>query len=54
MVIEVIGQDRYEELKKRSLVVVKQTVSDLEQIKFDLQKQLTRIQNGIDFDDLPF
>jgi hypothetical protein len=54
MVIEVIGQDRYEELKKRSLVVAKQTVSDLEQIKFDLQKQLTRIQNGIDFDDLPF
>jgi hypothetical protein len=54
MVIEIIGQEEYDRLKKMSLVVVKHTVSDLEQIKFELQAELKRIRNGIDFDKIPF
>jgi len=54
MVIEIIGNERYEELKKRSLVVVDQTVDDLQRIKEDLTKNLQRIKDGLDFNDLPF
>ena len=54
MIIEVIGQEEYDRLKRMSQTVVKHTVEDLEQIKFELQTDLKRIRNGIDFDNLPF
>jgi hypothetical protein len=52
MIIDVIGQEEYNRLKIMSLVVVKQTVEDLEQIKFELQDELRRIRAGIDFDEI--
>lgn len=54
MVIEVIGQEEYDRLKIMSQVVVKQTVEDLEQIKFELTAKLKQIRAGIDFNNLPF
>ena len=54
MVIDVIGQEEYDRLKIMSQVVVKQTVEDLEQIKFELTAKLKQIRAGIDFNNLPF
>ena len=45
MIIEVIGQEEYDRLKRMSLVVVDQTVEDLEQIKFELQATLKRLRS---------
>lgn len=50
MIIEVIGQEEYDRLKRMSLVVVDQTVDDLEQIKFELEEKLKQIRAGVNFD----
>jgi hypothetical protein len=50
MIIEVIGQEEYDRLKRMSLVFVDQTVDDLEQIKFELEAKLKQIRAGINFD----
>ncbi len=47
MVIDVIGQEEYDRLKTMSLVVVKQNIEDLKQIKFELEAELKRIRNGV-------
>lgn len=54
MVIEIIGNEKYETLKRKSLVVVDQTVADLEEIKRRLETELRHIRDGLDFNDLPF
>jgi hypothetical protein len=54
MVIEIIGNEKYESLKRKSLVVVDQTVADLEDIKRRLEIELRYIQDGLDFNDLVF
>jgi len=54
MVIEIIGDDKYQELKTRSKEIVSHTVSDLEEIKRRLTIELRHIQQGVDFDNLPF
>jgi hypothetical protein len=54
MVIEIIGQNYYEEMKKKSLVVVDYSVEDLRDIKLHLQGELIKIKSGMDFNNLPF
>ena len=54
MIIEIIGQDFYEAMKKKSLCVVDHTIADLEDIKAVLDAKLFKIQNGVDFDNLPY
>lgn len=49
MVVEIIGQEKYEELKQRSLVTVKHTIEDLEEIKRRLEIDLKHIQAGLNF-----
>jgi hypothetical protein len=44
-IIEVIGQDKYDELKRISLGVVNYSTADLEIIKYDLERQLRRLKN---------
>ena len=54
MVIDIIGDDKYRELKRKSLCVVDYSTADLEDLKEDLTKRLARIKAGLDFDNLPF
>jgi len=54
MVIEIIGDEKYQELKRRSQVTVDQTVADLQDIKEHLQKALREIKTGVDYEHLPF
>ena len=54
MVIEIIGDEKYQALKRMSQVVVDQTVADLQEIKEHLQGELRRIKAGVDYDNLPF
>lgn len=44
-IIEVIGQDKYNELKRISLGVVNYSTADLEIIKYDLERQLRRLKS---------
>lgn len=54
MVIEIIGDEKYQALKRMSQVVVDQTAADLQEIKEHLQGELRRIKAGVDLDNLPF
>jgi hypothetical protein len=54
MIIEIIGQEYYDEMKKKSLIVVDYTITDLLEIKEYLKKQLIIIKAGMDFNNLPF
>jgi hypothetical protein len=54
MVIEIIGQEYYDEMKRKSLVGIDYTIADLLEIKEHLQTKLIVIKNGMDFNDLPF
>jgi len=54
MVIEIIGDEKYQALKRMSQVVVDQTVADLQEIKEHLQEQLRKFKTGVDFENLPF
>ena len=54
MVLEIIGDEKYQTLKRKSLCVVDYTIADLEDLKQNLQKRLERIKAGLDFDNLPF
>jgi len=53
-IIEIIGQQKYDQLKTKSLVTVKYSMQDLRDIKETLKKKLDDIKRGIDFSDLPF
>jgi hypothetical protein len=46
MVIEIIGQDYYEEMKRKSSVVVDYTIADLIEIKEYLQNKLKELKGA--------
>jgi hypothetical protein len=52
-VIEIIGQDFYEELKKKSLIRVDYSIADLIEMKELLKKKLQELELG-DYTNLPF
>jgi len=52
-VIEIIGQDFYEEIKKKSAMVVDYTVDNLRLVKADLTAKLKELELG-NFNSLPF
>lgn len=54
LIIEIIGDEFYQELKRKSLGNIKVTEADLEMIKEYLEGKLKDYKAGIDFDDLPF
>ena len=62
MVIEIIGQPFYDEMKKKSQMIVNYSIADLQDIKTYLQKDLKKIESGINLiedginynKDLPF
>jgi len=55
LVIEIIGDDFYKELKRKSLMdIQKHTEYDLEMIIEYLDGELKRIKAGIDYENLPF
>ena len=54
LIINIIGDDEYQALKRKSLQVVDYTTADLEQIKQDLTNKLKDIKAGLDFDNIPF
>ena len=45
-VIDIIGNDFYEELKRKSLIPIKWSVEDLKQMKKCLTEKLRELQNG--------
>ena len=52
-VIEIIGQDFYEEMKKKSLIRVDYSIADLIEMKELLKKKLQELELG-DYTNLPF
>jgi len=55
MILEIIGDDTYQELKRKSLMdIQKHTEYDLEMIQEYLEGKLKYYKAGIDFNDLPF
>jgi hypothetical protein len=54
MVIEIIGDGKYQALKSKSLKVYNYNIKDLEDLKEHLKRKLSRIEAGMDFDNLPF
>lgn len=52
-VIEIIGQDFYEEMKRKSQIIVNYMIEDLKEIKASLQAKLKELESG-DYTDLPF
>jgi hypothetical protein len=54
LIINIIGDKKYQALKRKSLQVVDYTTADLEQIKQDLTNKLKDIKAGLDFDNIPF
>ena len=54
LIINIIGDDEYQALKRKSLQVVDYTTADLEQIKQDLTNKLKDIKAGLDFDNITF
>lgn len=54
MIIDVIGDKKYQELKIKSLKIVDQTVADLEDIKSFLTQELKHIRSGLNFKEIPF
>lgn len=55
MIIDIIGDDKYQELKRKSLMdIQKHTEYDLEMIQEYLEGKLKDYKAGIDFNDLPF
>lgn len=54
LIINIIGDEKYQALKRKSLQVVDYTTADLEQIKQDLTNKLKDIKAGLDFDNIPF
>jgi len=53
MVIEIIGDEFYQELKRKSQIVIDYTIADLKEIKENLKRQLIKLENG-DYNSLPF
>lgn len=53
-VIEVIGDNKYQALKRKSLTVYDYNIKDLEELKEHLKSRLAKIEAGLDFDCLPF
>ena len=55
MIIDIIGDEKYQELKRKSLMdIQKHTEYDLEIIQDYLEGKLKDYKAGIDFSDLPF
>ena len=54
LIINIIGDKKYQALKRKSLQVVDYTTADLEQIKQDLTNKLKDIKAGLDFDNITF
>lgn len=54
LIINIIGDEKYQALKRKSLQVVDYSIADLEQIKQDLTNKLKDIKAGLDFDNIPF
>ncbi len=55
MILEIIGDEKYQELKRKSLIeITKHTEYDLEIIQEYLEGKLKDYKAGIDFNDLPF
>ena len=54
LIINIIGDDEYQALKRKSLQVVDYSIADLEQIKEDLTEKLKDIKAGLDFDNITF
>jgi len=54
LIINIIGDKKYQALKRKSLQVVDYSIADLEQIKEDLTNKLKDIKAGLDFDNIPF
>lgn len=53
-IIEIIGDEFYNELKVKSLMTVKRNIQDLKDMKSHLQSELTKMEDGINYNDLPF
>ena len=54
LIINIIGDEKYQALKRKSLTPVNYTTADLEDIRDDLRKKLNDIKAGLDFDNIPF
>ena len=54
LIINIIGDEKYQSLKRKSLTPVNYTTADLEDIRDDLRKKLNDIKAGLDFDNIPF
>jgi hypothetical protein len=53
-VIDVIGDEKYAALKRKSLQVVDYSTSDLEEKRDNLRRKLHDFKAGVDFDNIPF
>ena len=54
IVIDIIGDEKYQALKRKSLVVFDYNIKDLEDMRDFLKTRLDKFEAGLDFDDLPF
>ncbi|MFA5340172.1 MAG: hypothetical protein WC332_00200 [Clostridia bacterium] len=53
-IIEIIGDEKYQQLKTKSLVRVDYSIADLRDIKESLEKKLDDIKRGLDYSNVPF
>lgn len=53
-IIDIIGDEKYQALKRKSLMPVDYSVADLEDIKADLKQKLSKIEFGLDLEEIPF
>ena len=54
LIINIIGDEKYQALKRKSLTPVNYTTADLEDIRDDLRRKLHDFKAGLDFDNIPF
>ena len=54
IVIDIIGDNKYQSLKRKSLEIYDYDVYELELIRNDLKKKLKEFETGLDFNNLPF
>ena len=54
LIINIIGDEKYAALKRKSLQVVDYSTSDLEEKRDNLRRKLHDFKAGLDFDNLPF
>ena len=54
LIINIIGDEKYAALKRKSLVPVDYTIADIEDIRDHLKRKLADFKAGLDYDNLPF